>query len=273
MFGITPDPILIQVGPITLRWYGVLVVTGALAATFVAARLARRWGHNPDYAWNALLWCLGFGILGARLQYVITASLESPAMRQYYLADPLRILATWQGGLGIYGGLLGGVLGLALYARRARIPFWPWANFIIVGIPLAQAIGRWGNFFNQELYGAPTTLPWAVTIDPAHRLPGYESFSTFHPVFLYESLWNLVGFFILFWLAWRYGDRLLPGELVGLYAIWYPTGRFLVEFVRLGSTYIAGLSPAQWASLVLITGGLAVTLYRRRARTRLAQSH
>ncbi len=267
MFRFTPNPILLQIGPFTLRWYGLLIVIGALLAAGSAARLARRWGYDPDHVWGALLWCLGFGIVGARIQYVLSAALENPAVRQMYLSNPISILATWEGGLGIYGALLGGIVGLAIYARRAAIPLWKLANFVIVGVPLAQALGRWGNFFNQELYGAPTTLPWAITIDPSHRLPGYEAFSTFHPTFLYESLWNLAGFALLFWLVWRYGDRLLDGEVVGLYAIWYPTGRFLVEFVRLGYTHIGGLTPAQWLSLLVAVIAAAVTIYRRAAGT------
>ncbi|NOZ28926.1 MAG: prolipoprotein diacylglyceryl transferase [Chloroflexi bacterium] len=272
MFGFAPDPILLHIGPLTVRWYGVLIALGTALAATASARLARRWGYDPEHIWSALIWCLGLGILGARIQYVLTSSLESPAMRQYYLEDPVRIIATWQGGLGIYGALLGGILGLALYARRADLALWRWANFVIVGVPLGQAIGRWGNFFNQELYGAPTDLPWAVTIDPANRLPGYESFATFHPVFLYESLWNLIGFALLFWLGWRYGDRLLDGELVGLYAIWYPTGRFLIEFIRLGYTDVAGLTPAQWASLIAIVIGAFITVYRRTVRVQLVRS-
>lgn len=266
MFGFTPHPVILQIGPFTLRWYGLLIVTGTVLAATAAARLARRWDYNPDHIWNALLWCLGFGVVGARLQFVITSALESPAMLDFYLNHPLNIIATWQGGLGIYGALIGGLFGLALYTRRAGVRFWKLANFVFVGVPLGQAIGRWGNFFNQELYGAPTNLPWAVTIDPSHRLPGYEQFSTFHPTFLYESLWNLIGFTILFWLVWRYGDRLLDGEVVGLYAIWYPTGRFLVEFVRLGYTHIGGLTPAQWTSLLVVIAAAVITVYRRQKR-------
>jgi phosphatidylglycerol:prolipoprotein diacylglycerol transferase len=266
MFGYTPSPIIFQIGPFALRWYGLLIVTGVILGTYAAARLAQRQGYDPDHAWNVLLWLLGFGIVGARLQFVLSASLESAEMRQFYLSNPFNIIATWQGGLGIYGALIGGALGMALYCRRAGVPFWKLANFIFVGVPLGQAIGRWGNFFNQELYGQPTTLPWAVTIDPAHRLPGYEQYATFHPTFLYESLWSLIGFGILFWLVRRYGDRLLDGEVVGLYFVWYPLGRFLVEFVRLGSTYIGGLSPAQWLSLAAAAVALAITAARRARR-------
>jgi phosphatidylglycerol:prolipoprotein diacylglycerol transferase len=263
MFGLIPHPIILQIGPFALRWYGLLIVAGAILGIGAAARLAERQEYDPEHAWNALLWCLVCGIIGARLQFVLSSSLENSAMLHFYLGNPFNIIATWQGGLGIYGALIGGMLGIAAYSRRAGFPFWKLSNFIFVGVPLAQAVGRWGNFFNQELYGSPTTLPWAVTIEPANRLRGYEQFSTFHPTFLYESLWNLIGFAILFWLLWRYGNRILDGEIVSLYFIWYPLGRFLVEFVRLGYTHVGGLTPAQWISLAAVVVALAITIYRR----------
>ncbi|HUM68538.1 MAG TPA: prolipoprotein diacylglyceryl transferase, partial [Chloroflexota bacterium] len=162
---------------------------------------------NPDHVWNGLMVCLLFAVIGARLYHVLT---PSPSMAAFgietpwdYFRNPMQLINIRAGGLGIYGGLAGGALGLFIYTRRQRIPTLAWADLAVVGVALGQVFGRWGNFFNQELYGRPTTLPWAVTISQAHRLPGYEEFSRFHPAFLYESLWNLLAFLVLYTLAKR----------------------------------------------------------------------
>ena len=128
------------------------------------------------------------GVVGARLYHVLTPSPSTGITPAWYFAHPLEILAIWNGGLGIYGALVGGALGLWLYTRRHRLDFWAWLDIAAPAIPLGQAIGRWGNFVNQELYGAPTTLPWAIYIPPEKRLPGYAAFAYYHPTFLYESL-------------------------------------------------------------------------------------
>lgn len=194
---------------------------------------------NPDHVWNGLIVCLLFAVIGARLYHVLT---PSPSMAAFgivtpwdYFQNPAQLINIRAGGLGIYGGLAGGALGLFIYARRQRIPALAWADLAVVGVALGQVFGRWGNFFNQELYGRPTTLPWAITITEAHRLPGYEEFSQFHPAFLYESLWNLLAFLVLYTLAKRYTARLLTGELTALYLIFYAVGRILLETVRLDS--------------------------------------
>lgn len=194
---------------------------------------------NPDHVWNGLIVCLLFAVIGARLYHVLT---PSPSMAAFgietpwdYFRNPMQLINIRAGGLGIYGGLAGGALGLFIYTRRQRIPTLAWADLAVVGVALGQVFGRWGNFFNQELYGRPTTLPWAITITEAHRLPGYEEFSRFHPAFLYESLWNLLAFLVLYTLAKRYSARLLTGELTALYLIFYAVGRILLEMVRLDS--------------------------------------
>ncbi len=197
---------------------------------------------NPDHVWNGIIWCLIFGVIGARLYHVLTPSpsmaavgIESPLD---YFQNPYQLINFRNGGLGIYGGLAGGALGLFIYARRARIPVVGWADLAVVGLALGQVFGRWGNFFNQELYGSPTDLPWAVQIDPEFRLPNYSQFSHFHPAFLYESLWSLLTFLLLYVLAKRYANRLLTGELTALYLILYAIGRTLLEQVRLDSRLV-----------------------------------
>lgn len=235
----------------------------------------RRW--NPDHTWNGLMWALVLGLIGARVYHILTPSPSMAAVGIYspldYLRDPIQLLNFRGGGLGIYGGLAGGALGLFIYTRRARIPLLGWADLSVVGLALGQAIGRWGNFFNQELYGAPTELPWAVHIDPIHRLPDYAAYERFHPAFLYESLWSLMTFFVLLWLARRRSERLLPGELMGLYLIAYAVGRSLLELVRLDSRAVAflglesGLPVATLLSLLIALVAL-ISMVVRRVRRR-----
>jgi len=190
----------------------------------------------------------------------------------YYFHHPLEIFYIRRGGMGIYGAIAGGVLAVVLYARRAVLDPWVWLDLGAPGLALGQAIGRWGNFFNQELYGRPTDLPWAVFIEPAYRLPGYAQFERYHPTFLYESLWNLMTFVVLLLVARRYAERLLKGEIVGLYVILYSTGRILTEFVRLDSPTWGGVPIAQILAGTLILLTAAGLVYRRRRATARATS-
>jgi phosphatidylglycerol:prolipoprotein diacylglycerol transferase len=218
---------------------------------------------NPDHVWNAIIWALIFAVIGARLYHVLT---PSPSMAAYgiyspldYFRQPSQLLNLRAGGLGIYGGIAGGALGLYIYTRRAGIPMLPWSDLAAVGLALGQAIGRWGNFFNQELYGRPTEVPWAVQIDPNYRLPTYAEFSTFHPAFLYESIWSLLAFVLLYRLAKHANDRLLPGELTALYLILYAIGRTLLEMTRLDSrTVVLGGVDTQLAVATLVSIVVAV---------------
>ncbi len=236
----------------------------------------RRW--NPDHVWNGLMWALILGLIGARLYHILTPSPSMAAVGIYspldYLRDPIQLLNFRGGGLGIYGGLAGGALGLFIFTRRNRLRMLDWTDLSVVGLALGQAIGRWGNFFNQELYGRPTDLPWAVRIDPINRLPDYAAFERFHPAFLYESLWSLLTFFVLLWLARRRSERLLSGELTALYLIAYAIGRSLLELVRLDSRAVAffglesGLAVATLVSIVIALGAAAAVIIRRQRRRR-----
>ena len=192
---------------------------------------------SPEHVWTGLLWCIVLGVIGARLYHVLTPSPSLAALGITspldYFRDPARLINLRNGGLGLYGALIGGLLGLVLYTRRRRLPWLAWADLAAVGLPLGQFVGRWGNFLNQELYGGPTALPWGIHID--HPLGNFAPGTTFRPAFLYESLWNLVAFLGLYSLARRYADRLRAGELMGLYLVWYGFGRILLETVRLDS--------------------------------------
>lgn len=234
---------------------------------------------NPDHVWNGIIWCLIFGVIGARLYHVLTPSpsmaavgIESPLD---YFQNPYQLINFRNGGLGIYGGLAGGALGLFIYARRAKIPVIGWADLAVVGLALGQVFGRWGNFFNQELYGSPTNLPWAVQIEPQFRLPEYSQFSHFHPAFLYESLWSLLAFLLLYVLVKRYSERLLTGELMALYLILYAIGRTLLEQVRLDSRLVtigsfqSSMAVATLVSILIaiIAGGWVIWRRFRRRKT------
>ena len=233
---------------------------------------------NPDHTWGGLALIAVLGLIGARLYHVLTPSPSMAAVGIYspldYFRNPLQLLNFRAGGLGIYGAMAGGLLAAIIYTRRNRIPTLAWADLAVVGAALGQAIGRWGNFFNQELYGRPTSFPWAITIDPLHRLPDFAEFSTFHPTFLYESLWSLLIFFVLLWLARRRAERLLPGELLALYLVAYAIGRSLLELVRLDSRAVpflgleTGLAVATLVSLVVALVAVLAVVVRRLGRRR-----
>ncbi|HOG45419.1 MAG TPA: prolipoprotein diacylglyceryl transferase [Anaerolineae bacterium] len=255
-----PSRVLLQIGPVAIYWYGVLIVTGTLAAAWIATKQARQAGDDPEHVWNALLLCLVLGVIGARLYHVAS-------MLQHYLAHPGEIFGLQMQGFGIYGAVAGGALGLWIYTHRNSLNFLRWADFAAPGIALAQAIGRWGNFFNQELYGFPTALPWGIYIAPENRLPGFTQYERFHPTFLYESLWNLLSFGILMFLSRKARKRLMNGDLFLLYGILYSLGRFFVEFQRpdayqLETWKFLGAPMAQWVAIGAILFFGSVLIYR-----------
>ena len=240
------DPILFEIGPFALRWYGLLMLAAILAAAQVASRQVARQGEDPDNLWDMLFWILIPGFIGARLYYVFIQSPRGPTGLGYYLQNPGQILQVWGGGIHIFGGFIFGSIALWIFTRIRKLDALPYLDAIALGLPLAQAIGRWGNFINQELYGPPTTLPWGLRIDRTHRIAPYNDYSTypestrFHPLFLYESLWNFLGFALIFWLSRRFAQQLKPGDIALMYLIWYPLGRFFIEFLRTDSWFFAG---------------------------------
>lgn len=225
-----------------LRFYGLILVTGAFVGGYLASLEAQRRGLNPDLVWDAILWALVGGIIGARLWHILTpppSMVAAGLTTQFYLTHPLDAIAVWNGGLGIPGAVAGGMLGLFLFTRRAKLQFATWADIAAPAIALGQAIGRWGNYINQELYGRPTTLPWAINIGAQYRVPGYtDPALRFHPTFLYESIGNLLICLALLYIARRYSERLKPGDLFITYLILYPALRFGLEFLRLDSSRI-----------------------------------
>jgi phosphatidylglycerol:prolipoprotein diacylglycerol transferase len=256
-----------------LRFYAMSLLAGILAAGVLIAYRAKRAGQNTDYLWDGLVWVVIGGIVGARIYHVLTPPPSMGITALDYLSDPLRAIAIWKGGLGVPGALVGGGIVAFFYVRRQGLDWWQWADFIAPGVALGQAVGRLGNFFNQELYGQPTNLPWAITIRPENRVPGYEAFSRFHPMFLYEMILNLLIVAGLIWIGRRFSDRLRDGDLLGLYAIFYGSGRFFLEFIKLDAPALgSALTIAQIVSLAGVAGGILFIAARHRFVARQSQS-
>ncbi len=255
----------IHLGPLYIRFYGIIIMLGVVIAAILANRRAAKYGQDPERVWDILTWAVIGGVLGARLWHILTPppSLVAQGIdTMYYLTHPLEALAIWNGGLGIVGAVAGGALALYIYVRANHLSFLTWMDIIAPGLILAQAIGRWGNFINQELYGAPTNLPWAVYIDEAHRLPQFADVAYYHPTFLYESILNLIGMGLLIWLGNRYFTKLKPGDLFLVYLIYYPIVRFFMEMLRLDSSTVGGLNANQ-AFMVIVMVLAAITLFVR----------
>ena len=251
----------IQIGPVMIRYYALIILAGAMVAAWLATQEAKRRGKDPEMVWDMLPWLLIGGIIGARLWHVLTPSSSNTAMgltTQYYFQNPLEILKIWKGGLGIFGGIIGGAIALAIYCRANKQNFFEWTDIIVPGLLIAQAIGRWGNFVNQEVYGPPSDLPWAIYIDPAHRLPGFEAVERYHPLFLYESLLTLLGGLLLLYIARKYKDKLFTGDLFLMYLVYYPLVRFGLEFIRLDPSAVGTININQ--TVMLIVGILALLI-------------
>jgi phosphatidylglycerol:prolipoprotein diacylglycerol transferase len=268
MFDIPPDPIAFQIGPVSIGWYGICYAIGLAVAYAVLVRLARRAGEDPDVVGNGIIVVAVAALIGGRAYHVID-------QWQLYANDPLKIILPPYSGLGVYGGIATGTLAAWWYARRRRVPFARWVDIIAPALFVMQAIGRWGNYFNQELYGPPTSLPWGIPIECAHRLQDVYSCSSlpeattrFHPLFLYESLSGLLGAIFLVWLGYRFRSRLRPGDLLLVFFIWYGTTRFLLESLRADNWTFFGIPMAQIVSSAIIAVGVIGLIVRHRGSRR-----
>jgi len=254
----SPSSNAIHFGPFQLRAYGLMIAIGVVAAVWLANR---RWiaaGGDPDDMSKIAIVAVPCGIVGARLYHVMTDW-------RRFTHDPLKAFAIWQGGLGIWGAIAAGALGAIWVARRRNLPLGPLADAIAPALPLAQAFGRLGNYFNQELFGKPTTLPWGLRIDLAHRPPGYEQYATFHPTFLYEALWCLVLCVALIAIGKRWGDKLQPGSLFWLYVAGYTFVRFFIERIRIDfASRLFGLRINEWVSAVVFLGAVTILVIMNR---------
>jgi phosphatidylglycerol:prolipoprotein diacylglycerol transferase len=263
VFDFTPDPIAIRIGPLEVHWYGVAYAVGLAAVYFLLTRLAARRGRNPELVANGMLVVALAALIGGRLYHVID-------QWQLYRDNPLAIVLPPYSGLGVYGGIVTGTIAGWAYVRRKGEPFWEWADIVAPGLFLMQAIGRWGNFFNQELYGPPTDLPWGIPIGCTNRVypylcDSYPATTHFHPLFLYESLSGLLGMLFLLYLGSRYRHRLRPGDLLFVFFIWYGVVRFALETLRSGNWTFFGVPTAQLVSVAFVAVGIVGLIVRHRS--------
>jgi len=245
-------PIIFQIGPLSIRWYGVLIMAGVILGLVLAGREAKRKAVSIELIYDLFFYMLISAVVGARLYYVIFSW-------DLYRNNLKEIFAFWHGGLAIHGAVVGGVVSALIYTRLKGLSFWSVADICAPSLILGQAIGRWGNYFNQEAFGRPTNLPWAIFIDEAHRPLQYVQQTHFHPTFLYESLWNFCAFLLLLWLRRRRG--IVTGDVFLAYLMLYSLGRFWIEALRTDSLMFAGFRVAQIVSLLLIVFA-SITLIR-----------
>lgn len=258
------DPRLgFMIGKVVIRYYALLIILGAIVAAGIAAWQAKKNGKNPEVIVDVLPWLLIGGIIGARLWHVFTPGYFDGISTVEYFKNPLLILQIWKGGLGIPGGIIGGAIALWIYTKVKKISFGEWADYIAPGLLVAQGIGRWGNFVNQELYGKPSNLPWAIKIDPPYRYPGFELIERYHPLFFYEFALNILAAIVLLIIGRFCKKKLYKGDLILLYLVFYPAIRFGLEFVRLvPSLTRSGININQTVMLVVMIVAIVALILR-----------
>ena len=250
-----------NLGPLPLRGYALCIIAGIILAIWIGER---RWvarGGRPGDVQDVSVWAVPFGLVGARAYHVATD------WEKYFGDDnnPVTALYVWRGGLGVWGAVAMGAVGVLVAARLKGIKVLPLLDAMAPGVLVAQALGRWGNWFNQELYGKPTDLPWGLEIDPAHRIDGYFADATYHPTFLYECIWNLGAFGLVIWADRRF--KLGYGRVLALYVMAYTAGRGWIEYLRIDPVQlddVAGLRLNVWVSFVLFVLAAAYFVWQGR---------
>lgn len=244
----SPSQNVLELGPLTIHFYGILIAIGVIVAIIVSRNRYVRFGGSSELFESVAIWAIVIGFLGARAGYAFTHS-------HRFAGRPWAVFFIWEGGLALYGGLFFGALTVIYLVNKRGGDLFSFGDAAAIGVPLAQAIGRFGNYFNQELFGTPSDLPWAVIISPSHRPAGYEQFETFHPTFLYEAVWNaLILVPTILWLEKR--GKLAKGASFGLYIVMYSFIRFVMELLRTDTSFrLFGLSRNGWISIAAFIGG------------------
>jgi phosphatidylglycerol:prolipoprotein diacylglycerol transferase len=261
------DPIALRIGPLQLHWYGIIIAAAVLIAAMLGARIAKRKGENPDEGWSMLLPVVVASVIAARIYHVIHQ------WDAIYSKHPELIPQIWNGGIGIPGAVAGGALAIWLYTRARGLSTARWLDIFAPALLLGQAIGRLGNFVNQELYGPPTTLPWGIPIDAAHRagtpwgdiLAFPVETTRFHPLFAYEAILNLIGLAVLLYVGRRWAHRLYDGDIALLYIMWYGAVRTALETFRTQNWIIFGIPTAMWVGILgfVLAGAWLIIRHRQ----------
>jgi phosphatidylglycerol:prolipoprotein diacylglycerol transferase len=260
------DPIAVQIGPLQLHWYGIIIASAVLIAAMLGSRVAQWLGENPEDGWSMLLWVVVAAVIGARIYHVIHE------WESTYSQNLALIPQVWRGGIGIPGAVAGGALAIWIWTRVRGLNAARWLDIFAPALLLGQAIGRLGNFVNQELYGPPTTLPWGIPIDAAHRVPPWDNLAAFPvettrfvPLFAYEAILNLIGMAVLLFVIRRFGPRLFAGDIALLYIMWYGAVRSGLETFRTNNWVILGVPTAIWLGIIgfVLAGAWLIIRHRR----------
>jgi phosphatidylglycerol---prolipoprotein diacylglyceryl transferase len=274
----------IEMGSIRIQYYGLIIVLGMLVATFVAVSLASRGKRDSEHVYGALTWAIIPGIVFSRLWFIIfppvslcqpnaTICRDTAWFFENFFNTTDGAIAIWSGGLSIFGALLGGLLGMYIYLRKNKLVVPAWLDIAAVVLPLGQAIGRWANYVNQEVYGSPTDFPWGIEILRENLIEKYRAIDyfgeSFHPVFLYESLWSLVAFYVLFRLYKNSRDRFHPGDFVLIYVAQYAFIRFMLEFIWADVTMVGDINLYQLLSAIAFVAAAGMLVYRHRGEVEI----
>ncbi|USK31333.1 prolipoprotein diacylglyceryl transferase (plasmid) [Bacillus sp. CMF21] len=252
------DRIAFEIGPITVYWYGIIIAFGVFLGLYLATKEAKRLGFNKDIIIDLIMWTIPIALSSARVYYVIFKW-------EYYSNNLGKIIAIWEGGIAIHGALIGATITAIVFAKKRGVSFWKLADIVAPSIILGQAIGRWGNFMNQEAHGGPVTREFLENLQLPDMITNqmFINGQYYHPTFLYESIWNIAGFIVLIMLR---RINLRQGELFLSYMIWYSIGRFFIEGMRTDSLMLTEtLRMAQFISIVLVICSLLILVYRRKA--------
>lgn len=252
------DPVAFKLGPISVAWYGIIIVSAMLLAIYLTINEGEKRGISEDFVVDTAFWALPMGILGARLYYVLFEL-------EFYLDNPLRIFAIWEGGLAIYGGIIAGFLTFYYRSKKENVPILLLTDIVAPYLLLAQSIGRWGNFINQEAHGGEVSRQFLENLMLPEFIINQMNIggTYYHPTFLYESVWSIIGVVIILLIRNR-KNLLLRGESTALYLIWYGIGRTLIEGMRTDSLYIGPLRVSQILSIVLVVFGIGLIVYQRK---------
>lgn len=254
------DPIAFKLGPLTVAWYGLIIVTAMLLAISLSIKEAEKRDISEDFVVDTAFWTIPIGILGARLYYVLF-ELEA------YIGNPIKMFYIWEGGLAIYGGIIAGIAVIYYRSKNNNIPPLLITDILAPYVLIGQAIGRWGNFINQEAHGAEVSRQFLEKLMLPEFIINQMNIkgSYYHPTFLYESVWNIIGAVIIYFVR-KQDKLLLRGETTAAYMIWYGIGRFFIEGMRTDSLYIGGLRVSQIVSLLIAAAGIAFVIYQRKVK-------